>query len=75
MVDWPVVRSERAVSTVYADDDEEMKTDDVIKRIKTHMKDDVQRTISLEEHLADFDVYMKVETRIRSKALIEVQHK
>ena len=71
MVDWPVVSSERAVSTSDADD-EDIKTEDVIKRIKGHMKDDVQRTISLEEHLADFDIYMKVETRLRSNALIEV---
>jgi hypothetical protein len=71
LVDWPVVSSERAVSTAEADD-EDIKTEDVIKRIKAHMKDDVQRTISLEEHLADFDIYMKVETRLRSNALIEV---
>jgi hypothetical protein len=71
LVDWPVVSSERAVSTSDADD-EDIKTEDVIKRIKRHMKDDVQRTISLEEHLADFDIYMKVETRLRSNALIEV---
>lgn len=47
MVDWPVISSERAVSTADGDDDE-MKTEDVIKRIKANMKDDVQRTISLE---------------------------
>lgn len=71
MVDWPVISSERAVTTADGDD-EEMKTEDAIKRIKKNMKDDVQRSISLEEHLADFDIYMKVETRLRSNALIEV---
>jgi hypothetical protein len=47
LVDWPVISSERAVSTADGDDDE-TKTEDVIKRIKANMKDDVQRTISLE---------------------------
>ena len=39
------------------------------------MKNDIQRTISIEQHLHDFDVYMKVETRIRSQALMKVQQK
>jgi len=74
MVDWPLVRSGRALSTLIGEFDEEsIQTEEVTKRIKNHMKNDVQRTISLEEHLVDFDIYMKVETRIRSKALIEVQ--
>jgi hypothetical protein len=47
LVDWPVISSEKAVSTADGDDDE-TKTEDVIKRIKANMKDDVQRTISLE---------------------------
>ena len=47
LVDWPVISSERAVSTADGDDDE-IKTEDVIKRIKANMKDDIQRTISLE---------------------------
>jgi hypothetical protein len=74
MVDWPVVRSGRAVSTMIGEFDEEtIKTEEVTYRIKEHMKIDIQRTISLEEHLVDFDIYMKVETRIRSKTLIEIQ--
>ena len=76
MVEWPVVRSGRALSTMVGGfDDEDIKTEEVVKRIREHMKKDVQRTISIEEHLVDFDIYMKVETRIRSKALLEVQQK
>jgi hypothetical protein len=72
MVDWPVVKSGRAVSTILDADDEELKTEEVLKTIKEHTKDDKARTISIEQHLADFDMYMKVETRLRSRALLEV---
>lgn len=41
MVDWPVVRSEKPVSTMLDGDDEELKTEEVVKRIKYHMKDDI----------------------------------
>ena len=47
MVDWPVIKSGKAISTMI-DDDENIKTDEVQKIIKEHTKDDKARTISIE---------------------------
>jgi len=77
MVDWPVIKYPGAVSFIVSkfEEDEDVKTKDVIKLIKENMKRDVSRTISIEEHLANFDIYMKVETKLRSKALLDFQQK
>lgn len=73
MVDWPVVKYQGSVKHIVSRfEEEETKTEEVVKIIKDHLKRDVSRTISIEEHLAYFDIYMKVETKLRSRALIEV---
>lgn len=72
-IEWPVVKSGRAINTAHAE--ESAETQAIVKKISENFKEEKQRAIPIEEMIADLEIYYKHESKIRANALMDVHKK